>query len=439
MEAFLDLLLVELKRGCFNQDFLLACRQIFDYDCNLHRCNYQIPEATLQRLFTKGTGQAWRKELKEGDMVDALLHHYDRTDSSRGAGWAQAKISKVLEDTLYLEYELEPKEADRTLDRWSVELAPFETKTKDIWEWKATLKQDDQIDVQDDTFKWLKATIITLGDETRDGRSVPTALVGLRIYTPNGQRVDDRGKFDGWSDRFDEKIPLYSPRICKFMTQSVKASNDDDDLDESLDDVIKPEEGHSRVWAVPRPRKCSSSEYVRHLNVFGERGGLDLILEVIEKGENSEQPNGFNLCVMAILMSLISLPAAVYHKAVIADYAPKLIEISRKRLLVAPDRALRDVRREHIEAIIKAIDSFSKRLIDKEEREKQGEVLKLEVALLCLNSSYMERRIQGIRDLNQMIKGHKIYSSRFTGRSLVEWMQTNGVFDVLFDPKRTHL
>ena len=40
-------MLVELKRGRFNQDFLFACRQLFDYDCTLHKVNFQIPEETL--------------------------------------------------------------------------------------------------------------------------------------------------------------------------------------------------------------------------------------------------------------------------------------------------------------------------------------------------------------------------------------------------------
>jgi hypothetical protein len=98
-----------------------------------------------------------------------------------------------------------------------------------------------------------------------------------------------------------------------------------------------------------------------------------------------------------------------------------------------------DVRREHIEAIVKAVDNLSRRVLEKSEREKEIEILKLEVALLCLNSSYMERRIQGIRDLNQIIKSNRICSGRFSGQFLVEWMQTHGVFDVLFDSKKAHL
>jgi ubiquitin carboxyl-terminal hydrolase 34 len=70
----------------------------------------------------------------------------------------------------------------------------------------------------------------------------------------------------------------------------------------------------------------------------------------------------------------------------------------------APEKQLRDVRREKIESIIKSIDNFQRRLISKEEREKLTEILKLEVSLMCLKSNYLERRIQGIRELNQIIK-----------------------------------
>jgi hypothetical protein len=40
------------------------------------------------------------------------------------------------------------------------------------------------------------------------------------------------------------------------------------------------------------------------------------------------------------------------------------------RLRDAPDKNLRDVRREKIESIIKSIDNFQRRLMAKDEREK---------------------------------------------------------------------
>jgi hypothetical protein len=55
-----------------------------------------------------------------------------------------------------------------------------------------------------------------------DDRVFPMATIGLRVYTSTGQRHDERGNYEGWSDRFDEKVPLYSARIVKFMTLSQK-------------------------------------------------------------------------------------------------------------------------------------------------------------------------------------------------------------------------
>lgn len=51
----------------------------------------------------------------------------------------------------------------------------------------------------------------------------------------------------------------------------------------------------------------------------------------------------------------------------------------------------------------------------------------------------MERRIQGIRDLNSVIRNNRIYSGKFSGKFLVDWMLEKGVFDILFDAKKTHL
>jgi hypothetical protein len=129
----------------------------------------------------------------------------------------------------------------------------------------------------------------------------------------------------------------------------------------------------------------------------------------------------------------------VYHHSVVADFGPELVLVGEKRLLGAPAKALREVRREHMDAIVKAIDLLSRRVVEKPAREKKQETLRLEIALLCLNSGYMERRIQGIRDLSQIIKSHRMSLDRSSGTPLVEWMLKNDLFDILFDPKKTHL
>lgn len=176
--------------------------------------------------------------------------------------------------------------------------------------------------------------------------------------------------------------------------------------------------------------------------MFGNEGGFDLVLERLSKDETS--PEGgepmLDLNLLGIIVGHLSQPYQIYHREFIQEYAPKFVEVCLRRLREASDKSLRDVRRERIEGIIKSIDNFQRRLVSKDERERTTETLKLEVALMCLKSSFLERRIQGIRDLNQVIKNNRMFAYKsFTGVQLIDWMDSNGVFALLFDSKRTHL
>ena len=77
-----------MKRKIFSIDFLLGIRMALEADAFFHKLHYQIPDSAIQKLYTKGSGQTWRTELKEGDNCDCLLHYYDQRQVSRGAGWA---------------------------------------------------------------------------------------------------------------------------------------------------------------------------------------------------------------------------------------------------------------------------------------------------------------------------------------------------------------
>lgn len=109
------------------------------------------------------------------------------------------------------------------------------------------------------------------------------AYIAFRIYVENSNKSDERGNYDGWSNRFDEWIALYSPRIQPFHTKTLKGLSDDIDIDEEMDLLIKPEEGHSRVYGVPRVKKCTSSLFIHLVNLFGHLQGFDLILENLKK------------------------------------------------------------------------------------------------------------------------------------------------------------
>lgn len=130
-----------------------------------------------------------------------------------------------------------------------------------------------------------------------------------------------------------------------------------------------------------------------------------------------------DLNLVSIIVTALSYPYQMYHKDFIAEYSPKFVDVCTRALKEAPEKSLRDVRRERIESVIKCIDNFQRRTMGRDEREKMTEVIKLEVALMCLKSSYLERRIQGIKDLNQVIRNNRMFNNKtFTAPFLIEWI-----------------
>ena len=81
-----------------------------------------------------------------------------------------------------------------------------------------------------------------------------------------------------------------------------------------------------------------------------------------------------------------------------------------------------------------------KRFKPKDERERSGELLKLELSLKQLSSTYLERRINGIRDLSTLINNNTLLkiSETFTTEFLIAWMTDNEVFDIIWNYRKTH-
>ena len=65
-------------------------------------------------------------------------------------------------------------------------------------------------------------------------------------------------------------------------------------------------------------------------------------------------------------MTIVSAPYLVFHKDFVHEYGMKFVELCKKRLKEAPEKNLRDVRREKIEGIIKSIDLISRRCLNKD-------------------------------------------------------------------------
>ena len=59
-------------------------------------------------------------------------------------------------------------------------------------------------------------------EEEAPGRFVEYGYVAFRVYRSQGKKLreDEKGVYDGWSKKYDEWIPLFSPNIVPHLTKS---------------------------------------------------------------------------------------------------------------------------------------------------------------------------------------------------------------------------
>ena len=166
----------------------------------------------LAKLWLRKHEATWREALQKGDDVDVEY------EDKKTRGWLQGQIKSFNGDSLEI---LVPQVgALSVLDRYSCYLAKPGKNSRQDREWRSQCLEDPAlchylIDCHDD-YRWEEATIIETKTEKREGCSVLLAYVAFRVYRNMGIRrlkTDDVGVFDGWSQRYDEWIPIYSPRI----------------------------------------------------------------------------------------------------------------------------------------------------------------------------------------------------------------------------------
>ena len=327
----------------------------------------------------------WRERIEEGTVIDAIIE--DKI--IKGANcWAEAKvkaINKENKDELYIEFLYEKQAYDHFVDRYSIEIAEAGTRTKEEKAWRDELKEGSKVDCIDNS-TWHQSTVLDTRETTVDDRTFKEFNIGYRVYVESGFKSDSRGFYEGLSDRFDGWVPYASPKLARYYTKSQNKSFDFYDIQDEYDSIIKPKDGHDRVYAVPRLRKCMSRALIDLVNEFGHLGGFEAILGLLEN-ENV----GFEL--LSALMKILGSNWMIFHKEFVHEYGVKVTKCAEKRIKNATDAQLRNVKKERTEAVITAIDSLKRRFMNKNEREKESERLKLDLSLMCLNSGQLNRRI----------------------------------------------
>ena len=312
-------------------------------------------------------------------------------------GWMLGKVTAITGDLLQVEFTESSADFDKVVDRWSTRVAQPGSKTGEDYEWRRQNLNnavDYVVDAWDGT-DWLEATIFeTKAEEVAPGRVVEFAWVAFRVYRETGKRMrkDTRGTYDGWSAKFDEWMPIYTNLIVPHRTKSQgnKASAKDQE-DEELDSVIQPSFGFERVYAVPRIYSCLSKRFLYQLDKFGNAGGFEELLAVMET--HPLEDKNLSLTSLGYMITLISMPSKLWHKQFIEQYGARFCAAIIKRFLESDDAKIRDLDQACSCQAIIATEMIQSRIMPRPQARKAMELFKLQFIKLCLSSQFLEKRI----------------------------------------------
>ena len=77
------------------------------------------------------------------------------------------------------------------------------------------------------------------------------------------------------------------------------------------------------------------------MDSFGNKGGFDLLLDVLENEELEK--NGLTLTSAGYMITLMSMPAKLWHRDFINEYGERFCKAIEKRFLRTNDEKIRDV------------------------------------------------------------------------------------------------
>ena len=232
-------------------------------------------------------------------MVDALMIDF----KLQCMGWSKAKIIEITKDSNFnVQFQHSSDYYNRIIERGSFDIAPYNSKSHDF-EWRLSVQIGDVIDACDPQMVWYKSTI--LKKRTKEGtEDVIEVLIGYRTYVLDGEKVDEQGQqFNGWSEKYDEWIELFSPRIRRRNTKIIGseriALRREDVILDDHEDAKNASEGME--FTILRQFYCESTFFIELSNEFGNNGGFELFYIRI-----ADQVNWCPIKVMAKLVNIFA-------------------------------------------------------------------------------------------------------------------------------------
>ena len=418
--------------------------------------------------------------FKQGENVDVLIKYKKSKNLLDKNSWIRAKIKSVNKEDFNYIIESPELDSDLTVQIGSNIVVPEGTKTKD-WEWRKNLKKYDLIDCYDRK-TWYPATICNVEEETlSNGYKTIIYKIGFRLYPKYFKNKNDENdkyenykcfwkfhkleldenneEYYGDKKDYDEPICFYSKRIQKFQSytniqkdflsltsQSVSRNKSNDNkiqkmnyelendgkTNEINDDLLFYEKNGKKNYIIGK-NESFSYYYALFLKKLADENVFEEFIKIINNNPNSEE-------LYTILYTLYYALPYLHNQYLIEN-----LNNFRNGILNFIDNLntndIRNLSRNLIEMIIKFLKKLSNILkLDENDncecdQNKKNEILifdeiTIRISIKMLKTSIFDKRMQGIKTLNEYINENKQKSNAM--KILIELIHKNEIIKEIF-------
>lgn len=342
----------------------------------------------------------WRLTLAPEMAIDAI-----KIDSAfQRMSWARATVLAVEGNKVTFSYKEEDRNYDRQVAISSCDIAPAGTYADE--EWRENIRVGTLLDAFDSYRNWYNSTVLAVREDmTSRGEKHMMLQIGYRIYEASGNKHDERGCFRGWSDRFDEWLCSRSPRLAPYNTnarlwpippiQFIEEKEIEDSNDYT---IITP-----KAFFLTRPPKYRSRILVSNLNRLASAGVIESALKLLETTQSYD--------IFATILEFLSKISPFYHKTFANEVVQRTTAAFSKFLLESQDIQLRTFNKEKIDKLCSAFEGLLKRKMTIQEKDLFLDSFKFDFALKLMASQLLDKRIQGIKALGDVIRNARFYPS----------------------------
>ena len=365
-----------------------------------------------------------------GDYVDILITNNKLKNKFEQNTWVRGIVRKIENDCYYIQYNGERDE--EIIPIGSSKIQPKGKNTNE-WDWRLKLKKYDLVDVYSRNVWWPCTIVNVVENFDKDGIKRVKYKIGFRLYLNHFHNKDDlndeitnyfsfwKGKnlnedengeeFIGDPSNKDEELFHFSKRIQKFNTLSqiskISIENGEENLindanNELIDEEILNEKQDTNYLYKKDTKKNIilgkngrfSYYYAWLLKKIEDTGGFDKFINILNNNPNSEE--------IETIFTILLYSLNYIHEDFIAENRSLFENSFIKYINNLDENMIRKFKDDSIDFA----KSFLKEIFKSNAQNQINidEKIDLHIAFKKLKTSIFDKRLQGIKYLNEFFK-----------------------------------